>query len=480
MQKKSILLLLVVLIALPALAQEYGSVSGIVSTEGGEPVGGADVVMFDVERNVIDTRTDRDGTFAFERVPVGAWHVTASRDRIGMAEDDLEVAVNQNTEIDLVLHGGEDDRGFGSVNGTVSTEEGDRVGGAEVVLFDSLNVLQTQTDDEGAFAFERVPVGAYIISATQDSVERGIAIERIEVAEGENIEVNLVFREEGDDGVGSISGIVFTEDREPAAQATVLIDGGRGGFWTLTDGEGAFVFGEVPAGWHAISASLGDLAAEDRVEVVADENSEIFLMLADSSGGGDDEFGSVSGTVTTNDGEPIDHVAIYLWDEGGERPVGIRRDHSDDEGAFTLREVPFGVFHITAELEGVGVAEDDVEVVAGENTVIDLVLGEGEIGPEYGVEEDDANIPVNAVLLRSYPNPFNSLATIDYTTPIAGYVNLSVYDVAGRHIQTLSDGWQTAGKYQAAFKALTHPAGMYILRLEVGEQIQSEKMLLLK
>ena len=44
-----------------------------------------------------------------------------------------------------------------------------------------------------------------------------------------------------------------------------------------------------------------------------------------------------------------------------------------------------------------------------------------------------------------YPNPFNPNTTITFTMPVAGYVELKVYDIIGRELVALQDGYTLAG-----------------------------------
>ena len=306
------------------------------------------------------------------------------------------------------------------------------------------------------------------------------AIDRVEVVADENTEIDLVLEEGGggEEGVGSISGTVFN-GREPVANATVILDGDerREGIETQTDENGAFAYEEVPAGAYTVLAQHGDLSAMEQIRVAADEETVVRLALSEDDE--DREIGRVHGVVTTEDEEPAVRAIIHLWQDGRERPVIIARAVTDGEGAFAL-EAPGGQYHITAELEDVGVAEDDIEVVANENTDVHLVLGDGEIGHQYGVNDEDTIIPVSSLLLESYPNPFNAVATISYNLPAATQVKLSVFTTEGRHIQTLTNGWRMAGEHQVEFNGYSLPTGTYILRLDAGKLTQTTKLQLLK
>jgi cytochrome c peroxidase len=77
-------------------------------------------------------------------------------------------------------------------------------------------------------------------------------------------------------------------------------------------------------------------------------------------------------------------------------------------------------------------------------------------------------------------NPFNPTTAISYSLAEAGNVHLGVYDVAGRRVSTLVDGWQSAGDHRITFKGDNLASGVYFLRLTAGNQTLSAKAVLLK
>ncbi|MBU1881101.1 T9SS type A sorting domain-containing protein, partial [bacterium] len=60
------------------------------------------------------------------------------------------------------------------------------------------------------------------------------------------------------------------------------------------------------------------------------------------------------------------------------------------------------------------------------------------------------------------------------------HVNLSVYDIAGRKVATLIDGWRNAGSHEAVFDGSGLASGIYIAMLKMGDEQQSQKITLLK
>lgn len=79
-----------------------------------------------------------------------------------------------------------------------------------------------------------------------------------------------------------------------------------------------------------------------------------------------------------------------------------------------------------------------------------------------------------------YPNPFNPETNICVNLPFAGDVSLVIYDVVGREITRLLEGWHPAGTYQATFNASDLPTGVYFARLKAEGFSQTRKLLLVK
>jgi hypothetical protein len=88
--------------------------------------------------------------------------------------------------------------------------------------------------------------------------------------------------------------------------------------------------------------------------------------------------------------------------------------------------------------------------------------------------------PAEFSLLGNYPNPFNPTTTINYAIGNADNVKLSVYDLSGRLVSTLVDGYRNAGNYSVTFDASALASGVYVYRLTSGSQTASAKMILSK
>ncbi|GAB5518835.1 MAG: hypothetical protein RhofKO_10860 [Rhodothermales bacterium] len=89
-------------------------------------------------------------------------------------------------------------------------------------------------------------------------------------------------------------------------------------------------------------------------------------------------------------------------------------------------------------------------------------------------------VPLTYDLAQNYPNPFNPSTTIQYQLPQVGQVHLAVYNVLGQLVQTLVDGVQPVGQYRVQFDARSLASGMYIYRIQAGDFVKTQTMLLVK
>ncbi|MDI6401156.1 T9SS type A sorting domain-containing protein [Balneolaceae bacterium ANBcel3] len=87
-------------------------------------------------------------------------------------------------------------------------------------------------------------------------------------------------------------------------------------------------------------------------------------------------------------------------------------------------------------------------------------------------------------LVNNYPNPFNNQTVIELNVPAevtgSSRVVVEIYDVIGRRVQTVADGDFQAGQHQLTFRAEGLPAGVYIARMQAGDQTDIRKMMYLK
>jgi N-acetylneuraminic acid mutarotase len=88
--------------------------------------------------------------------------------------------------------------------------------------------------------------------------------------------------------------------------------------------------------------------------------------------------------------------------------------------------------------------------------------------------------PSDFTLSQNYPNPFNPSTTIDFTTQKAGNIELKVYDIQGKEVAILVNGYKDAGNYSVKFNAEDIVSGTYFYKLKTGDVILTKKMILAK
>ncbi len=91
-------------------------------------------------------------------------------------------------------------------------------------------------------------------------------------------------------------------------------------------------------------------------------------------------------------------------------------------------------------------------------------------GGEVGITE----------LLPVSPAPVSGTATIGFTLPVTGYVNIRVVDLAGRTVTTLLDGEMQAGVGALSFDSSTVTPGIYFVVMQSGEASLTQRMAIVR
>ena len=94
----------------------------------------------------------------------------------------------------------------------------------------------------------------------------------------------------------------------------------------------------------------------------------------------------------------------------------------------------------------------------------------------------DEPVPLSIRLKPNYPNPFNPITTIRFDIPAETQhaVSLQVYDISGRMVETLVNEKLKPGTFKINWNASNHSSGVYFLKMEIGQYIKTQKMILLK
>jgi len=77
--------------------------------------------------------------------------------------------------------------------------------------------------------------------------------------------------------------------------------------------------------------------------------------------------------------------------------------------------------------------------------------------------------------LSIYPNPIQSSSVISFSLEKQSKINLSVYDICGKKIESLLDGTLNQGKHQITWIASNLKSGIYLVRLEDHDMVFTKK-----
>jgi hypothetical protein len=192
------------------------------------------------------------------------------------------------------------------------------------------------------------------------------------------------------------------------------------------------------------------------------------------------ENGRIEGSLSSHPGS-LFHVYLYANEAchesghgGGSRLLLLTSVETDASGTGT-----FGVnvdpssagFNIGESLTALTMSPDgnvsEFSVCfTAVTTDIEEVIGE--------------ELPTGYRLFQNYPNPFNPTTTFQFAVPERAFVVLDVFDVQGRHVDRVANGWFDSGTFRVDFDAGDLPSGTYLYRMVAGSHIETRSFTLLK
>ncbi|MBE2217364.1 MAG: T9SS type A sorting domain-containing protein [Ignavibacteria bacterium] len=98
-----------------------------------------------------------------------------------------------------------------------------------------------------------------------------------------------------------------------------------------------------------------------------------------------------------------------------------------------------------------------------------------------GITQVNGEVPKQFALGQNYPNPFNPETKIRFVIPEAGFVQLKIYDVAGRTIEMIVNKQLSPSIYDVTFDGTKYTSGLYFYQLTSdGKIVDTKKMCLVK
>jgi enediyne biosynthesis protein E4 len=89
------------------------------------------------------------------------------------------------------------------------------------------------------------------------------------------------------------------------------------------------------------------------------------------------------------------------------------------------------------------------------------------------------------IVMNNFPNPFNPKTEILFELPASGMIRLDVFDVQGRVVLTLAEGYWAEGRHSVSWTGVNKDgdamgSGLYFARLTASDRWTETKLLLLK
>ena len=372
-------------------------VSGRV-TRGGEPVEGVAVFLTGGDADA-RAQTGSDGAFRIADLAPGEL-VLAFRKPSDFIQLTRAVTAPAN-DVEIELPAG------GRVSGRVIEKSSQQpvktfTAGIGVMRSGTMRppVMQSFTSDDGAFAFDNVPVGSQtlIVSAPGLTTARvpNITIENGKGAD--NIEVAL------ESGV-RVSGRVTGPNDAAVAGARVRIEpkaGAADDVFTLTDAGGAYVLENVEAGETTFAFSRDGLVSTRKTVTISAPSAEVDAKLGAGA--------AISGIVVASDGGAIPDAAVRAFSAAD--PESGKSASTDGNGAFTISGVAPGHYEIRATKRGYadGVLRD-VDVTIPRALRLVLVSGATITGRVTGLSSAD----LRTVSIQAVSSDASATASVDDT-----------------------------------------------------------------
>ena len=126
----------------------------------------------------------------------------------------------------------------------------------------------------------------------------------------------------------------------------------------------------------------------------------------------------------------------------------------------------------------------NAQVVYKQNITSGIPLNIVDIISGYLTVQQES-IPNKFLLKQNYPNPFNGRTTIEYLIPSASNILLKIYDMSGKEIKTLYNGYHNSGRAKIIWDGKDKnsqlvSSGIYYYSIVSGQSSLAKKLTLVK
>jgi len=96
------------------------------------------------------------------------------------------------------------------------------------------------------------------------------------------------------------------------------------------------------------------------------------------------------------------------------------------------------------------------------------------------IDPDIGYLPDKFLLTDPYPNPFNAAINFDVYLPHDTESRIVVYDINGRWVDTIIEGYRSSGYWELIWQPINLPSGVYFIRMENNWVEITKKVVYLK
>ncbi len=263
--------------------------------------------------------------------------------------------------------------------------------------------------------------------------------------------------------------------------------------WSWDFGDGGSSSAQNPsyqyssAGIYTVTLTATNCAGSDiavKTDYVTVNPSSDYMYVSDMQVGrkiaGPNSSGTCTVTIFSSLGQPVENATVYVTATG---PTGGNYNGltlADGTVSFETGKIK----NATGEwcFEVTNVTHATYPYSSGDNAVTyacesGWVYGEGRPGTKLTSHVSG--------LEQNHPNPFNAGTNVSFTLSNGGQVDLTVYDVLGRTVRHLANGFYSEGTHTVQFDGTDDhghavASGMYFYRLTTAELTETRKMILLK
>jgi VCBS repeat protein/FG-GAP repeat protein len=251
----------------------------------------------------------------------------------------------------------------------------------------------------------------------------------------------------------------------------------------LGNGDGTFhPASSTLAAAGPVSIAMRDLDGDARADLAVGNFATRMVSIARGDGSGG--FQTIGDYAVGND--PLGRVATDL---NGDSKVDLAVANVNDHYVSILQGKGDGTFHEALHY-GTGKGPSDIAVGDFDRdgkpdlamtgywfNEVSILLNDCTVTPVSVVGPEPA-IQLAPMIDAIVPNPARALAWVDYSIPVRSFVDLSVFDLAGRKVETVVSGLRDPGRYRLPIDSSTLPPGSYWCRLSAGGMTRSRSLVI--